>query len=67
MSFDADDGVGFNPADLDDSGTHVGLANVDRRLRLLYGEKYGVEIKSAPGNGCTVILRMPVETEEPMG
>ena len=63
----ADDGVGFNPADLDDSGTHVGLANVDRRLRLLYGEKYGVEIKSAPGNGCTVILRMPVKTEEPMG
>jgi len=55
----ADDGAGFDPSELDSDGSHVGLSNVDRRLRLLYGEEYAVEIASTPGDGCTVILRMP--------
>ena len=62
----ADDGTGFNPAELDGKGGHIGLTNVDRRLRLLYGEKYAVEIETSPGDGCTVILRMPARIEEPM-
>ncbi len=44
-------------------GTHFGLLNVHERIRLLYGESYGIEIKSS-GNGTTVELLFPNRTEE---
>ena len=31
------------------------------RIRLLYGESYGIQIYSAPGEGTTVIMRFPKE------
>lgn len=40
-----------------------GLKNVNDRIRLLYGEKYGIQIFSAPGEGTTVIMRFPKETK----
>lgn len=38
---------------------HIGLSNVNGRVRLLYGERYGLEIDSAPGKGFAVTIRLP--------
>ncbi len=38
----------------------IGLLNVHRRLRLHFGEAYGLAIESAPGLGTTVHVRFPV-------
>lgn len=37
----------------------VGLANVDRRLRTVYGPEYGLVIETAPGSGTKVVIRVP--------
>ncbi len=39
--------------------THIGLKNVDRRIRMYYGEEYGVQIQSKEGCGTTVRLSFP--------
>lgn len=61
-----DDGVGMDPDKLRDllagaagpvSG--IGLANVDERLRQVYGDEYGLVIETAPGAGTKVSLRIP--------
>jgi two-component system, LytTR family, sensor kinase len=39
----------------------VGLNNIARRLALQYGESAGLAIRSAPGTGTTVELRLPAE------
>jgi two-component system sensor histidine kinase YesM len=39
---------------------HIGLANVNRRVRLYYGEAYGLEIQSTVGSGTIVTLRLPL-------
>ncbi len=38
---------------------HVGLVNTHRRIKLKYGEKYGLEIESKKGVGTTVSIRLP--------
>ncbi|MFV2196484.1 sensor histidine kinase [Nocardiopsis sp. LOL_012] len=61
-----DDGVGMHP-DLARSllaGTGpetrgVGLANVDQRLRAVYGPEYGLVIETALGEGTKVTVRVP--------
>ncbi|MGA8988395.1 sensor histidine kinase, partial [Aeromicrobium sp.] len=60
-----DDGVGADPDVVRDvligrttSGS-VGLANVDERLRTVYGDKYGIVVDTAPGLGTKVTLRFP--------
>ncbi len=61
-----DDGVGMDPATLtrllDSPGTnrHFGLCSVHQRIRLLYGEEYGLEIVSKPGCGTCVKARLPI-------
>ena len=37
----------------------IGLHNVDRRIRLHYGDEYRLQIESRPGEGTTVTLRIP--------
>jgi two-component system LytT family sensor kinase len=63
-----DDGVGMDPAMLGradsgdepgDAGQHVGLSNVDDRLRSVYGDPYGLVVETAPGAGTKVIVRVP--------
>ncbi|MBB0246533.1 sensor histidine kinase, partial [Streptomyces alkaliphilus] len=61
-----DDGVGMDPglarAILAGSGPpakRVGLANVDQRLRAVYGPEHGLVIETAPGSGTRVIVRVP--------
>ena len=38
-----------------------GLKNVNDRIRILYGENYGIRIFSAPDEGTTVVMRFPKE------
>lgn len=40
---------------------HIGLTNVDHRIRLIYGEAYGVAITSEPDRGAVVSIRLPKE------
>jgi two-component system LytT family sensor kinase len=61
-----DDGVGMDPTQLaqavDDAaeaGVHVGLANVDERLRAAFGDSFGLVVDTAPGEGTKVSLRVP--------
>ncbi len=41
--------------------TSIGIKNVHDRIRLHFGEAYGVTIDSVPGEGTIVALRMPRE------
>ena len=38
---------------------HVGLANVDERLRTIYGSAYGLVVETAIGSGMRVVVRLP--------
>lgn len=42
----------------------IGLRNINSRIKLYYGEKYGISIESSKGNGTKVILCIPEITEE---
>lgn len=47
------------PAPNGQPGKSIGLSNIHNRLRLLFGERYGIAIESKPGQGTTVTLRLP--------
>jgi two-component system LytT family sensor kinase len=60
-----DDGVGMDPglarqilAGKGSPGS-VGLANVDRRLRTVYGPWFGLVVETAVGAGTKVVVRVP--------
>ena len=40
-------------------GEALALKNIDMRLRLHYGQEYGIQIVSEPDKGCRVIMRIP--------
>lgn len=40
--------------------SHIGLYNVQKRISLLYGEKYGIEIDSREGIGTCILIKIPV-------
>ncbi|WP_344137871.1 sensor histidine kinase [Saccharopolyspora halophila] len=60
-----DDGVGMDPAKAEailagkGPPESVGLANVDRRLRSVYGAWYGLVVETAEGAGTRVVVRVP--------
>jgi two-component system, sensor histidine kinase YesM len=67
-----DNGRGISPDDLagiqarlargaetDSSDGGIGLSNLHQRVRLNYGECYGVSIASTRGSGTTVTIRIP--------
>lgn len=62
-----DNGVGMAPEQLNavwnqkQSGTGVGIRNVDERLKLSFGPDYGLTLASSPGEGTTVTLRIPFQ------
>ena len=43
---------------------HIGLYNVHRRIQLLYGNKYGLHIESAAGEGTRVTIYLPIIRSE---
>lgn len=70
----ADNGCGFDEealvqirrkleADMLSEGKHVGLENVNHRLRLWYGEAYGVKIDNGKEGGGIVRIRFRLDTE----
>lgn len=60
-----DDGAGMDPQKLSSvlagttSNLHVGLRNVDVRLRQIYGPEHGLVIDTAPDAGTLITLRIP--------
>jgi two-component system LytT family sensor kinase len=63
-----DDGVGMDPATLtvgmaetgvDDLAAHVGLSNVDERLRSVFGDQFGLVVETGLGAGTRVSMRVP--------
>src|ERR671912_881300 len=57
-----DDGVGMDPEVLRqraESGEHVGLGNIDDRLRSVFGDEFGLVVETAPGAGTKVSMRIP--------
>jgi two-component system LytT family sensor kinase len=61
----ADDGAGADPRVVEDAlagrggRRHVGLRNVDERLRAIYGEEYGLAVETGVGAGMKVTMRLP--------
>ena len=53
-----DDGAGFEAAVEPAEGSGA-RANIDRRLRQVFGPAYGLSIQSKPGAGTTVQVRVP--------
>lgn len=72
LSFEvADDGVGIsrerteeiNAAlkdDYSEPGDHIGIRNVNQRIKLTFGESYGLIVSSEPGQGTVVRFTIPV-------
>lgn len=63
-----DDGVGMDEATLaaalaarhHGDGAGVGVPNIAERLALLFGERAEMDVRSRPGDGTTVRLRLPL-------
>lgn len=56
---------GTPQAERSDNEAHgYGLHNIQARVKLCYGEQYGLSYQSAPGEGTTVHLRIPAMTVE---
>ena len=66
----ADNGVGMRPEvaaslldenrpEMRTTGSGIGVRNVHRRIRLTFGEGYGLTMFSEPDEGTTVRLRLP--------
>ncbi len=72
-----DDGAGIDPDTLhelnvrlhsserapDGGSSHIGILNVDSRIKLQYGRVYGVSLESVRGEGTTVTITLPVQKE----
>jgi two-component system sensor histidine kinase YesM len=63
-----DDGVGIskdriysllNPSNEVDKSIDFGISSINSRLKLLYGEKYGLEIESELGEYTKIIVNLP--------
>lgn len=49
--------------DVTSGGSSIGLVNVHRRIHRRYEEGYGLTVISIPGEGTTVIVRLPLAEE----
>ena len=65
-----DDGVGADEAEIvkkmkdgDGGKDTFALKNIDDRIRLRYGNSYGLRFESKPGEGTRVLVVMPLEEE----
>lgn len=64
-----DDGVGMeefeqegiNGGERESAAGGYGLMNIDQRIKLLFGESYGLRFSSVPGHGTKVEIHLPVQ------
>ncbi|MGN1147877.1 MAG: sensor histidine kinase [Lachnospiraceae bacterium] len=42
----------------------IGLCNINQRIRLYYGDSYGMTIESTPGVGTSIIVKLPVKYKD---
>lgn len=54
----------LNSPDARITGSHLGLNNVNRILRLYFGDGYGLSATSEPGQGSILCVRLPYKKEE---
>ena len=65
-----DNGIGMEPEKIKElnenmthdyikENTHLGLENVNQRIRLVFGEEYGLTLSDAPTGGLCVSFRFP--------
>lgn len=68
----ADDGIGFDSGALklgqyerlsgkNADNKSIGLVNTLQRIKLIYGDPYGITIKSSPGKGALIHVCIPVD------
>ncbi|QMV42404.1 sensor histidine kinase [Cohnella cholangitidis] len=50
-------------ADMSSDRAGIGLENVHRRIRLMFGDSYGIRVESNPNLGTTVIVTIPIPPE----
>ncbi|WP_299094033.1 sensor histidine kinase [uncultured Metabacillus sp.] len=43
-------------------GTGIGLRNINERMKLMFGEAYGLQLESERGNGTRVTITIPYKT-----
>lgn len=74
----SDDGVGIDEKELArmraqsgereyQSGRSIGILNVLNRIKINFGEEYGLTVESEPGIGTSVTMRLPVVLKEMQG
>jgi len=67
-----DDGNGFDSSEInidepapaarsDKIHCGIGLANTNRRIKLIYGQQYGIHIESSSSKGSRVIIHIPID------
>ncbi len=44
--------------------TRIGINNVNDRIKLIYGNDYGIEIKSKLGKGTEIVISLPKQLEK---
>jgi two-component system LytT family sensor kinase len=60
-----DDGIGADPEQIrramvgEGDSDSIGVANVDERLRQVFGDEYGLVVETGPGLGTKVSMRVP--------
>ena len=67
----SDDGIGMSPEEVSslnkslntnvytNISPHIGLANVNKRIKIIFGENYGLSVKSSEGCGTDVRITIP--------
>jgi two-component system sensor histidine kinase YesM len=70
-----DNGCGMDRATLDKirrsldegpvSASGIGLSNTHKRIRLLFGRRFGVTVNSAPDRGTEVVMVIPLLVDKP--
>ncbi len=61
-----DDGVGFETDGESIPAKGYALRNIDERLKLYYGDGYGLKITSSPGHGTSVRVRLKTAAPDPV-
>lgn len=46
--------------EMDEGEVHIGIKNINDRIQLIFGEEYGLEIKSVEGEGTVVRINVPL-------